>query len=609
MFRYLAFVWNPSDPGATAAKNKFADRITAQKTSVRQPWNLILHQMGLEVYCTGTDVNPNRIYTLQNGAGVVLGTLFKRSGIHSSEAARLFDEASTAEILATHGRILIRDYWGRYAAFGHDPATHTTWALRDPAGGMPCWHTQSSGVDIYFSRMEDVLALGAGPYSVDWPFVIAHLCHQKLEVRRTGLQQVSNVLGGECVLHERVRTHRRLHWNALQVAVAEPLEDIRQAIDDLYETTVDCVRAWASHYSGIVLTLSGGLDSSIVLACLKDVRTADSLTCLNHYSSGGSDSDEREYARLSASHAGYPLLEVPRNPMLNFDALARMPRHPVPLNYRYYLENSQQETHIARQRNATILFNGEGGDQLFYQSRGSFAPGDYIHDHGLLRSLGPKLFEAAFAAARMDRLSLWRVLRATAQQHFKSTPWTPATLVARLRKWLNPDMVRQTLQDYAWAHPGFIEAPPAPNGKRWHAHALQIPAAEFYDPLIPEAAADRLSPLFSQPLIELCLRIPTYVLIAGGWDRAIARRAFEPHLPPQIATRRSKGGVTDYGKAVLRQNAAFVRELLSDGLLVQQGILDAEQLRRRFSGDPASMGADVELYDYVNTETWLRRWR
>ena len=65
------------------------------------------------------------------------------------------------------------------------------------------------------------------------------------------------------------------------------------------ECVMDAVRAWASCYSGITLSLSGGLDSSIVYAALRDTPAKAKLTCF-HYYPIGTDIDERHYARLVA---------------------------------------------------------------------------------------------------------------------------------------------------------------------------------------------------------------------------------------------------------------------------------------------------------------------
>jgi len=116
-------------------------------------------------------------------------------------------------------------------------------------------------------------------------------------------------------------------------------------------------------------------------------------------------------------------------------------------------------------------------------------------------------------------------------------------------------------------------------------------------------------PLWSQPLLELALRIPTYVLTSQGWDRALARRAFAADLPQEIVARRTKGVLDYYAKRILRRNLGFARELLLDGMLVKRGLLDRKALEEVLSGRPTAIESPVvELFDYVSTEAWLRHW-
>jgi asparagine synthase (glutamine-hydrolysing) len=118
-----------------------------------------------------------------------------------------------------------------------------------------------------------------------------------------------------------------------------------------------------------------------------------------------------------------------------------------------------------------------------------------------------------------------------------------------------------------------------------------------------------LAPLHSQPLIELALRIPTYVLTIGGWDRAIARRAFLNDVPRQIITRRAKGGVEEHAKLILLRNLGLVREMLLDGALASRGILDRKGLEDALSTHPTRTGgACAELLDCFAAEAWARRW-
>ena len=95
-----------------------------------------------------------------------------------------------------------------------------------------------------------------------------------------------------------------------------------------------------------------------------------------------------------------------------------------------------------------------------------------------------------------------------------------------------------------------------------------------------------MTPLFSQPLIELVMRIPTWLLTLGGWDRALARRAFQHDVPRRILTRRTKGGQEEHAKAIFVRDLDFARDLLLDGRLVQERMLDRDAARMCCPGDP-----------------------
>lgn len=105
---------------------------------------------------------------------------------------------------------------------------------------------------------------------------------------------------------------RSLAWDALQVAQSDPIEDGDLAAAQLRRTAKACVQAWAACYRGVLHSLSGGLDSAIVLGCLRDTHNRPAITCLNYHSCGP-EADERYFARLAANPADYPLLEWERD--------------------------------------------------------------------------------------------------------------------------------------------------------------------------------------------------------------------------------------------------------------------------------------------------------
>ena len=129
------------------------------------------------------------------------------------------------------------------------------------------------------------------------------------------------------------------YWDSLRIANSNVIDDPEEAARELRDRVMDCVRAWASCYSGITLSVSGGLDSSIVYASLRDTPAKDKLTCFHCYPVG-TDMDERRFARLVAGSGGSPLIERPRDPNVNLQPLLEIEASHEPIFYLAAVENS-----------------------------------------------------------------------------------------------------------------------------------------------------------------------------------------------------------------------------------------------------------------------------
>jgi len=563
-----------------------------------------LRGRGVEVRYARADSDSCLAHELAEGEGVVLGNLFARSqqGV-STAAPPTLGAADSRAILDTNGRHLIESFWGRYVAFLHDAAAGAAWVVRDPSGGLPCYLARCRGVDVYFSRIGDVLELLDAPLTVNWPYLIAAVSFLRQHSPGTALREVTQVLAGECVEIRAGAARRFFYWDPLQIANGEAIENPDEAAAAMRRCVRDVIHAWASRYPHMLLSLSGGLDSSIVLACLKDAPSQPRVTCFHDYPQGA-DLDERAFARAAAAKAGLDLIERPREPSFGLQPLLTIERTPEPANYPYFLEHGRLDAQLAAEHGAAAVIIGYGGDQLFYQERAEWSPGDFLHRRGPR----PGLLRVALDAAQMDQISVWRVLRETASSYLLHQRWSPLQEAGRMRPLLVPAVIREARRSVGFLHPLLRHPRGAPSGKLWHAHQISQPF-DFYDPLGREGEAERIAPLCSQPLMELCLRIPTYVLTHGGWDRAMARRAFYYDLPPEIRSRRHKGGIEEQLRLTLEHNREFLRELLLDGALVREGIIDRARLAEVLSGRATRIAAGAgELLEYAGIEAWLGRW-
>ena len=118
-----------------------------------------------------------------------------------------------------------------------------------------------------------------------------------------------------------------------------------------------------------------------------------------------------------------------------------------------------------------------------------------------------------------------------------------------------------------------------------------------------------IHPLLSQPVVELCLAIPTYDLAHGPIDRALAREAFDRWLPSEIASRSTKGDASAYYNRAVVENLAFLRSFLIDGLLVERRILDVQAVAALADEDRLMQSSDYGgLVVAASLEAWARAW-
>jgi len=607
VFRFIALLWNPAETVAVDLVTRLERRLLHDS----QTWTRVLGAKGLSVFVTGTDYGASRVYplTCRGADGVVLGTLFSSRATAEGRFGLNLTDVDRDAIFSSQGRELINSYWGRYVAFLYDAQTDTKRVLRDPTGGMPCWWVDSGGVQICCSWIEDYLGLDVRPLSLNWDTIITRLAVAIFHSEHTGLKEVSEVRAGECVwLPNGSQYHgsrrRSFYWNPAEIANRDRIEDSALATSELRRTVDMCVQAWAARYSCIIHYLSGGLDSAIVLAALASAKTRTPITTLNYFLAGA-DSDERVYARAAAHLAGCELVERQRNDAVDLRMMLAVHRTPIPVSTFVRLEAGRHEAELAARTGAQGVFSGDGGDALFFRTPAAATAIDYVRDHGPV----PRGLEIALNAAVQDDVSVWTVLRN--MWHYGVRRKNFQSVLEGRSHWgaVSAEVIESALKRGDFAHPWFQSEATLPPGKRRQAFLLSF-APDFYDPFDNESLPEKVAPLLSQPLIELCLRIPTYVLAPGPQDRMLARNAFANRLPEVIRCRITKGSLGRHVKVVLEANREFLAELLLDGVLVSRQLLDRRKLEEALSGAPVpGRYFAPELFEYAGIESWVRAWR
>lgn len=498
-------------------------------------------------------------------------------------------------VAQSNGQRLVERCWGNFVAFLSENGLVSI--VRAPLGDISCYYCVLTETVVASSDL-GLLRAVAGQRAIDDLALARHLDHPDWRRGETCLQGVLELRGGDRLTIGRDGALATTLWSPWAfVARDRAIEDRDQATRAVREAVRLAVRARCAPMQRLVLLLSGGLDSSIVAANL--ARADADFTCLNL---AGEDaaSDELRYARTVAEAFDVALL-TRRFEAERVDVLRSGAAHmPYPVHRCFTQAQDSTATEVARQIGADAVIDGGGGDNVFFSSRTLAILADCLVAGGFDR----RFWDTARALGDLTQMRTWTLAwRAIGRTWLRSSaprPQPPNRFLA--------EQVRAAIE-HDPPHPWFAPPRSISPGRASHV-ALLVPAQNLAEAINAQASMPAISPLVSQPVIEACLRVPSWHWIETGLDRAAARRAFARDLPGEIACRRSKGNPTGFVAAIFDQNRAAIREMLLGGELVARGLLDRERLARCLGQPgPARGFSFVQIMDLVDAEAWVRAQR
>lgn len=539
--------------------------------------------------------DPRALITFPAGKGFIIGTLFHRYG--PPERVEQLEPAEIEAIGRSRGEHLLRRYWGRYVAVIR--SENALSVIRDPSGAMPCYHTSHGREHVLASAPSLFSAAGLPSLSIDTAGVARALLIAGMPETTTALIGVGQLLPGTSLNIEGSHTTTVVRWDPWEFASSLNDQSPEELAADLRRTVQSCVSGWGRLYNKGLLAVSGGLDSSIVAACLRNAENDLSLLTLTTDDPLG---DERAFARTMASYLGKPVFEE-RYSLTHIDLNKSSVSHlPTPGGRVDALSFDATAVKVATDVGANAIFTGNGGDNVFYMSRSARSLADRYSVNGLstglLRTLRDicSLTGATATKAISQGVAAWR-------NAANGYIWREeASFIARDAL----ETLSKTPIDHPWlAIPQGTRLP----GKA--AHIAMILRMHFsLDAYGEREGVPVLHPLASQPILELCLRIPTWYQCEGGYDRAVARKAFQQSLPASVLERKGKGSPQGFMFEIFEQRRDEIRERLLEGFLATNGIIERASIEEALRPNHQTTGTEImRLLMFVDTEAWVDHWR
>ena len=360
MRAYFAALWNPDDPIAS----KTAEDVIACRRSNRPPGRPMPVSTGFCFSDLGTQTTHTKQLVVSASAqwadGLVYGTLFRKSdqGTHDNQVD-VFSPAEQDRLIQSTGRTLLEDYWGNFVGFfRHETGVSV---LTDPSASLPCYYTFRNGACFVFSNLELCPSLGLSGFTVNRRFIADLFAYDKILTGETGLNEVHELLGGERLHIDNDHIHKDLIWDPRDIASDTLPLSVDRAAAQLRSTVCRTVQSWGHTNRNIAVSLSGGLDSSIVLAALADGSLKAPVHAI-HFCLGSEDPPELSYARQTAQLCGCPLEDILIEPG---EGLDQLPEHHPPTVRPFRQFTSPDLAALLPehlQLQGGVSFTGQGGD-------------------------------------------------------------------------------------------------------------------------------------------------------------------------------------------------------------------------------------------------------
>jgi asparagine synthase (glutamine-hydrolysing) len=537
----------------------------------------------------GADYAP-----LSDEIGLVIGPLFLR-GDHPTRV-KSFSTWESRQTQVTVGENLLKRFWGGYVAIIADSAGRGAHILRDPSDAMPCYYLDHRDATIIGSDVETLLEAELFEPELNWSLIPQQLLALDLRSEATALVGIKELLPGFSLSIDGASQTLRQRWSPWDHV--EPVSNLSDAELSacLRETVTGCVRAWGSCFEDILLGVSGGLDSSIVAAALANGRS--DLTCFTLSTDEG-EGDERHYARILTESLGLPLVEAFYQ-LDQIDVRKSIAAHlPRPFGMAAAQGYFHTQLGIGRELGSGAYFNGNGGDNVFCLMQSATPILDRLKSEGFGRGAWRTLQDVC----ELTNCSIWDAAKLATRRAIAGG------IAYRWKtdgQFLSSSAIESIVTEPS--HPWLAAPLDGMLGKAVHiAMLVRIQGAS--DGYSRRGNSQQVYPLLSQPIVELCLSIPTWSWCAGGRNRSLARSAFADAIPTSLINRRSKGGPGSFSYEVFNSNREVLREILREGILARHGILDLPSVDLAFASRRQSQYAQYRrLSILADAEAWLASW-
>ena len=568
--------------------------------------------------------------TSEDGAATIVfnGEIYNFRALRAELEARgrRFRTQSDTEVIlhawAVDGEACVERLRGMFALAIWDARRRTLFLARDRMGKKPLYYWQDDGRLVFASEIKALFCHPGPGRAVDWTAFHHYLAYGYTPGSRSAFDGIAKLPPGHTATLTDGRLALRRYWTLPPAPVA-PLPpaatDVRELGERIRHEIREAVRLRLESDVPLGVFLSGGVDSSVVTASMREVTSGRIATFSVGFGAGAASYDELPYARQVAERFGTDHHE---------EVLEPKAAELAPVIVRAFDEPFADSSAIATfavaaatVRHVKVALSGVGGDETFA---------------GYPRYLGLAVSERW---ARVPR-ALRRAAGAAA------THALPESFSSRnLRDWVMRFAAGAELplpeRYFAWTR--FFDAPslaalatpallvrlggdPDADGRaawRRHGHgevmdgAFRVDLATYLpDDLL--VMADRMTmanslelraPFCDHRVIETSLAIAPSLKTRGLRLKGLLKAAYADVLPPAVRTHRKQGFMIPLARWLRGDLRPLLEDLLGAERVRARGLFRVDTVEALKAEHLAGRRSHADrLWTLMMAELWLREY-
>ena len=525
--------------------------------------------------------------------------------------------SDTEVLLAAYlqwGTDCVHHFNGMWAFLIHDRRSNVVFGARDRLGVKPLYLWQHNEWFVLASEPRAIGATGLVALQPDWARVADALVWDLMDhddgTSFVDVQQVP--AGSRFVITADGQYKPESFWTLPEQSATDRNASDDDWIDTLRCLVTDAVRLRQRSDVPIGFTLSGGIDSTLLIAEAARLNSGDAKLLAFAYQDDAHD--EKIQIADTVTQTGARLVSINEQTLDLADTLPAVIRANGEMVHSMSAVANYALFRLARQHGVKVMIGGQGSDEAF-AGYSSFEESYWL---ALLNDLRLKTLSSDIAAStRLRQRSALRVmlgvLKRAARLALADTrlyAWARGRMPRRLphRAWsdlFRPDLLELASQLKHRREDYFLE-----NAQRLSLRRWPLPMyLRIEDRCSMFHSVEARLPFTDYRLVELAMRMPRSLKFARGLNKTGLRRAATGRVPHSVTAKPTKLG---FPVSISARALADLRTLCADVIasraFVERGTYHVGNAQALLTATRQSATVDQAdaLFQLAQTEIWLR---